>query len=337
MSQPLPAWLAGAQIAPSAHNTQPWRFRLLSDRQALVRWDAARTLPAGDPTSRDLYLALGAAVESARLAAAIHGERVRFTAAFDARECMVGALEREDGSPDPADRRLAEWLSARRTARTAHLRRPLPAGVLSSLQREAAASGCRLRVVLEDAPLRRIAALAAQATASQFADPGVHTELWRWLRLDPKDPAYRRDGLTADCMNLRGIALTIARLTMPPKRMRWLVRLGAHRLLAGDTAGLVRRSTALCLLTTPATEPIALVHAGRLLLRLWLIATASGLSTHPVSALLDCAETAAQMPVLFATDGEALAAVFRLGATQPVARAPRLPADELLEPDGHAG
>jgi nitroreductase len=334
MSQPLPAWLAGARMAPSAHNTQPWRFKLLPGGQALVGWDAARTLPAGDPTNRDLYLALGAAIESARLAAAANGHCVRFTARFTASERTLGSLERVGGSPDPTDRQLAECLSARRTARTAHLRRPLPPGLLTSLQREAEAFGCRLHLVLQDLLVGQLATLAAQATAAQFADPGVHAELWHWLRLNPNDPAYHRDGLTADCLNLKGVGLAVARLTMPPRRMRWLVRLRVHHLLAADTALLVRRSTALCLLTVPAAAPIDLVHTGRLLLRLWLIATAAGLSTHPVSALLDCTTTVGRTVSIFNADGETPAAIFRLGATPPVAEAPRLPADELLEVGG---
>ncbi|CAA9566570.1 MAG: hypothetical protein AVDCRST_MAG88-1948, partial [uncultured Thermomicrobiales bacterium] len=68
-----PAWLDGARVAPSAHNTQPWRFTPLPDGRIAVRWRPERALPVTDPTGRDLYLALGAAVESALLRAAAAG------------------------------------------------------------------------------------------------------------------------------------------------------------------------------------------------------------------------------------------------------------------------
>ena len=66
----IPHGWKGRAIAPSAHNTQPWRFAPLADGRIAVRWDPARALPVSDPTSRDLFLGLGAAVESARLRAA---------------------------------------------------------------------------------------------------------------------------------------------------------------------------------------------------------------------------------------------------------------------------
>ena len=69
----IPRGWKGREVAPSAHNTQPWRFAPLADGRVAVRWDPARALPVSDPTSRDLFLGLGAAVESARLRAAAAG------------------------------------------------------------------------------------------------------------------------------------------------------------------------------------------------------------------------------------------------------------------------
>ncbi|MGI8858361.1 MAG: GNAT family N-acetyltransferase [Thermomicrobiales bacterium] len=350
-----PAWLDGARIAPSAHNTQPWRFAPLADGHIVVRWDPARTLPVSDPTSRDLYLGLGAAVESARLRAAGAGVSL----AFAVREGNstqrssplphgggAGALWAAGGggqsrtigslipSPDPisdADRTLAQSLAIRHTARTPHLDRPVPPEVIAAMRAEAARWGCKLHVVTYAKAIRRLAALARRATADQFADDTVQSELWQWLRLDPTDPAYERDGLTADCLNLHGATLAAARLTMPPARMRRLARLQIHHLLAIDTQQVVRRSAALCLLTAPSSERGALVETGRALLRLWLIAAGAGLTTHPVSALLDCAATIDPTVALFGATREPPAALFRLGFTPPVHRAPRLPADELLE------
>jgi hypothetical protein len=199
------------------------------------------------------------------------------------------------------------------------------------MQAEAARWGCTLHVVTDAKAIGRLAALARRATADQFADDAVQSELWRWLRLDPTDPAYERDGLTAGCLNLHGAMLAAARLTMPPARMRRLARLRLHHLLAIDTRQVVRHSAALCLLAAPSLERDALVETGRALLRLWLIAAGAGLTTHPVSALLDCAATVGSAVALFGATGEAPAALFRLGFTPPVPRAPRLPADELLE------
>src|SRR3712207_6363352 len=84
--------LGGARLAPSAHNTQPWRFALLPDGRIAVGWDPARTPAAGDPTNRALFLALGAAVESARLRAALEGEPLGFQPADPDEATTIGYL-----------------------------------------------------------------------------------------------------------------------------------------------------------------------------------------------------------------------------------------------------
>jgi len=173
MSAPVP-WLEAARLAPSAHNTQPWRFVALPDGRTHVRWDPGRTLPVSDPTARDLYLALGAAVESARLRSAEQTVPVRFTPARENRDRLVGWLAPNDLPPDPSDQRLAPFLEVRQTARTPHLPRPLPGDLVAALTDEARLGGCRLYILQDQARISRLARLARRATAIQFADLAVH-------------------------------------------------------------------------------------------------------------------------------------------------------------------
>jgi len=336
---PYPGWLEAARNAPSAHNTQPWRFVLppRSDPTGRieVRWNPERLLLAGDPTDRDLYLALGAAVESACLRASANGAPLRFIPASDRETGVAGYLEPANDPPDPADLQLAAQLERRYTARVAHLPHPIAAAVTTRLQDEATLHGCRLYIVEDTPRIRQLAVLARQATAAQFADAAVQRELWRWLRLDPARPDYGRDGLTADCLNLRGAALAVARATMPPARMRLLSLPRLHHLLALDAELTLRRSASVLLLTVPMPSPRGrdLVAAGRLLQRLWLIAAEADLTTHPFSALLDCAATARPAATVCGATGptgESPVALYRMGATPPVPRAPRLPMDELV-------
>ena len=327
----VPAWLEGARLAPSAHNTQPWRCAPRSSGHIRVRWDPSRALPDSDPTSRDLYLGLGAAVEAACLRSAASGHPLQFVPDTSGEDHCIGHLVPADGGTEPADLALARSLESRHTARTPHLEHPIRPEVLAAIRAEVDRASSRLWIVTDHRSIHRLASLARRATAAMYADPIVHRELWHWLRLDPRNPAYRRDGLTADCLELRGAALTAARLLLPPRRMRWLVRLGLHHLLALDTQRVVGRSASLCLLTVSSGDRDTLVLAGRTLMRVWLVADAEGLSTHPVSALLDCATTVGPALEVFGASGKTPAAVFRLGACPPVARAPRLPAAELLE------
>ena len=57
-----------ATLAPNAHNTQPWMFRLGTDTIDVLP-DFARRTPVVDPDDHHLYLTLGCAVENLVIAA----------------------------------------------------------------------------------------------------------------------------------------------------------------------------------------------------------------------------------------------------------------------------
>src|SRR5437764_8148953 len=66
--------LQAGSLAPCLHNSQPWRFRILSD-QIELHTDLERSLPATDPEGRELRLSCGAALLNLRLALQGHGVR----------------------------------------------------------------------------------------------------------------------------------------------------------------------------------------------------------------------------------------------------------------------
>ena len=73
-----PAWeklsfcLNYAVLAPSGHNTQPWRFKLGLDEVKLYA-DRTRALPMVDPHDRELIMSCGAALFHLRLAVRYFG------------------------------------------------------------------------------------------------------------------------------------------------------------------------------------------------------------------------------------------------------------------------
>lgn len=64
--------LQSAVLAPSSHNTQPWRFRISGDRVELYA-DRTRALPVNDPENRELTISCGCALMNIRVAAAEAG------------------------------------------------------------------------------------------------------------------------------------------------------------------------------------------------------------------------------------------------------------------------
>ncbi|PKL16157.1 MAG: hypothetical protein CVV49_17625, partial [Spirochaetae bacterium HGW-Spirochaetae-5] len=61
--------LRHASLAPSGHNTQPWRVKIVSDSEWIIGWDKTRSLPAVDPRNRELLLSIGTFCEALSIAA----------------------------------------------------------------------------------------------------------------------------------------------------------------------------------------------------------------------------------------------------------------------------
>ncbi|MDD1734040.1 MAG: hypothetical protein LUP01_00185, partial [Methanothrix sp.] len=51
-----------AILAPSSHNSQPWKFNV-SDESIQVFADQSRWLSVADPDKREMYISLGAVLE----------------------------------------------------------------------------------------------------------------------------------------------------------------------------------------------------------------------------------------------------------------------------------
>ena len=55
--------------APNPHNTQAWKFKIISDKQALLYVDEKKILPATDPPARQIHIGCGSFVAVFRMGA----------------------------------------------------------------------------------------------------------------------------------------------------------------------------------------------------------------------------------------------------------------------------
>src|SRR5512143_839636 len=91
-----------AILAPSTHNTQPWRFVVTSDRIEL--WsDPSRLLPQIDPEQRQLFMSCGAALMNLRLAIRRFGHSERIQCLPDPRHPdLIARVSPTDAAPPAA-------------------------------------------------------------------------------------------------------------------------------------------------------------------------------------------------------------------------------------------
>ena len=175
-----------AILAPSAHNTQPWRFRVVGD-MVEVHADRTRVLPIADPAERELLISCGAALFFLRITLRRFGHAPTVALQPDAeRPSLVASVWLgEPAEPTPDEAVLAEAIIHRHTNRRAFEDRPVPSELTLALVRAAASEGAWLEAVIDPERRRSLAGLVAQAHAEQLADEAFVGELASWVR----DPA----------------------------------------------------------------------------------------------------------------------------------------------------
>lgn len=273
--------LLAATMAPSSHNTQPWRFRVGSGRVDLIG-DRDRTMGEADPRSRESHVSLGCALENAVIAAGAAGTPMVVDDVPGPAGSASARLRFEGAAATAAPHAdLAVAIPLRRTNRGPYdSKRTVARSVLESLSSLACAN-VRVVWLTDPADLARFRELSVRATEMHVADSAMQRDSHRWYRMSRGDAERHRDGVTLAGANMPA-ALSFAMGLIPPSPdsfdAGWV---DATR----DTHCGTAAAFGLLVVGDPGDRR-AWVEAGRTYERMALAATLRGVSTHPISQAL---------------------------------------------------
>ncbi|HLK77847.1 MAG TPA: ThiF family adenylyltransferase [Streptosporangiaceae bacterium] len=280
---------AYATLAPSPHNTQPWRFRVAGCTLAIGP-DPSRALAVADPRRRALAISLGCSAASVLVAAAAAGLGMSVQITPDGQV----RLELAGSAADRALARLFPALTARVTDK-----RGYPAEMVEPPQLDWP-EGIGVHYVADPRAREEVAALHRQAVGDLARTGAFAGELAGWLRADPADP--RRDGMTLPLPPDAADAL-IAALRTSGEPLRQMGERDAQALAAGPLIGL---------LTSAEDTEAAWVRAGLAWQHLALAAHLSGLAVAPLTAVVENPATR-RAACAYAPAGRHLQMLFRMG------------------------
>ena len=306
--------LEAATAAPSMHNTQPWRFRVLHKVQALeLRADPGRVIRSGDPRGRAVHIACGAALFNIRLAAAVAGRQPAVQLLPDPGQPLLLATIRLAAPyrAQPQERDLHAAIGRRHTNRRPFSNRPVPAGVLAELAEAARLEGAILHILDHDETVR-VLKLAQEAELGQLADAGYRAELTQWV-----GGVRDADGIPDSALGSRSADgptpvrdFTMGQLT--PLGYDWFEEVPQ-----------------LAVLSMHFGERVDWLRAGQALQRVLLTATDRGIDVCPLTQPL---ETADAWQVRDPRSGcEQPQMILRIGYGLPVPAAPRRPLADMLD------
>jgi hypothetical protein len=292
--------------APSAHNTQPWRLHYAADSVKL-NYDLSRTLPISDPTHRDLFLSLGAFVETVLIVCADAEMPVAFNPTREIQSHNIVGEFLEASALYQTKFTLAD-VQKRQTSR--HQYQPVDVMPIVETLKADLPDGIHLHL-LQPAD---VLDLYIASDSYMYHESGIAEELYQWLRLDKKDARYYQDGLNADCLVLSPLEAKLLNFVLHPKRL-WLLRnTPLLRILLHFSADILRDSSRVLALSSHYETMADMFNLGRALQRLWLKLAQADYYTHPLSQIIDCPHTKRQLAgQLDLQQGEQLFSIFRFG------------------------
>jgi hypothetical protein len=309
-----------AILAPSSHNTQPWRFIIDGD-ELLVCADRTRSLANIDPFDRELIISCGTALFNLRVAFAYFGVPVEITTFPQSSDPdIVARVVFPASGPtlkDLAD--LFNSITKRATNRGPFIDEDVPPAFIEGLRSAATSEGIDARFIQALAERESVAALIAQADRRQFDDPRFRRELASWIH-----PSRRNDGMPAASQGLR--VLTDAATPIIAMAIRTF-DLGNG--VAAAHEELARGSPLLIALSTSMDNNEGWLATGLGLQRLLLVATNEGYSTSYLNQPMEVAELRTELAKELSIDGYPQL-LLRVGRGRPVLHSPRRPISDVL-------
>lgn len=191
-----------AILAPSSHNSQPWRFQL-GIRHVDLLADHTRALSVTDPEDRELVMSCGAALHHLRLAMRCFGlgEATEYLAAAGGADDVLARVRvpNEPVRSTPHDVELLRAIPKRQTLRSRFESRPIADRVIRTLSDVARSHQAELTVIEDPRHKKELAAFVAEADLVQMQDRRFRRELASWMH---HNRSHTRDGMPGYSMSL---------------------------------------------------------------------------------------------------------------------------------------
>ncbi len=309
-----------AGLAPSGHNTQPWKF---SVNKNVIRIfpDFTRKLPVVDQDNHALYISLGCALENLVIAARHMGleAEVEYFPPHEPEECLVICLApgEEDGDPN-----LFMAIPLRQTTRSCYSEHNIPLSHLHLMESASRREGIGFQLFTEPRDILKIMEFVKDGIRRQFNNPAFLEELSAWIRFNPKEAENRGDGLSAPAMGLSAVPRWLGKLILRN------IHTPQHE--AKRAEQLIRSSSELMLFTAEKNEKKHWVDLGRSFERVALTATSLNIKHDHLNSPCEVVEVRRELQKHLGLGDAQPLLLIRIGYGKAMPRSPRRPVQSLL-------
>lgn len=273
-----------AVLAPSSHNTQPWRFTV-DGNSIVISPDLKRRLTASDSTNRELYISLGAATANLQIAARYFGWKT--AEVVEEREGVASIrIELQAGyKRTPEDIALFKTITKRLSNRRSHQKKVIPQEMRDAITYLTEDSSVQIELVEDGERKSQIGELTGEGEERVFSEINFRNELEKWVR-----PSSTKDN---DGMPISGLVSPSGMLPnfFIEKGFWAVVRSGIGSGEAAEiTKKLISQQTAAVGIISAPDDPESWMKTGEVFEKIALKATSLGLSVSVLAVLIETGE-----------------------------------------------
>lgn len=303
-----------AVLAPSSHNSQPWKFEV-GENQIIIRPDMRRALPKSDANHRQLFISLGCAIENLILAADYYGFNTQVNYQDDGAMIL---LQRTRQEPSQDKNHLVFAIPRRHTNRNPYDNR-IPDEQFTAWIKTLVTDEIHIDCIMDKEQKNKIADIVVAAGIAAMDDRGFREEL----------SCYVKSDITKADIGMPGFGFG---MPLPVSLIASFIlkRFNMNKLSRKQDEKLLKEYTPLMVVISTKEDSMKdWIQAGQMYERIVLTAEKNNIKTAPMAAAIQIGEFYRQLqktlnisfrPQVF----------FRLGyASRPTPHSPRIIAGEV--------
>jgi molybdopterin/thiamine biosynthesis adenylyltransferase/nitroreductase len=278
-ADPIDIILDAARRAPSGGNIQPWRFE--AEGQEIRVYLVPERSTIMDVEHRGSYVAIGAALFNARVAAASIKSLGSVQLFPEGRRSHLVATLQVGSSTDRDMASLEAGVRTRVANRQLGQPQPIDDTTMQLLSRGVQREGAHLRITTDREEINALAEVLAESDRIRFLSPKLHHEMVGELRWPGPDSL--EEGLDVRTLELSPPELAALDLLRRPDVMGHLADWRTGEALGARTRMTIGSSSAVAVITVPRGDATSYINGGAAVERFWLTAERQGLAIQPVS------------------------------------------------------
>lgn len=274
--------------APSAHNTQAWKFKIINDNEIMLYVDETKLLPQTDPPARQIHISCGCFLEAFNIGCSGIGYDAEISLFPEGSYSLVEigkkpvALVKLSENKNVVKHPLFDFIFKRRTNRTVYQGDLISSDEFSQLNTDSKILNSKTIFINEPIKIEKYRSLFSKAMDKEFHTLSTNEETRKMFRFNDKEASTKRDGLTFEANGLSGMGLFFARNFTKNTTESWNKKQTIEKGLAGFNKGL-NSSKAFVLWTTLTNTILDQVNVGRDFYQFSLALSKNDMYLHPLN------------------------------------------------------